>query len=84
MKTTIELPEELLLQAKRTALCRGTTLKALVEAGIRQILTQPALEPSNMPYRFPVITAMSRAEAGTATDVNAIIDHQGDQLLDRL
>jgi len=40
MKTTIELPDALLAQAKREAAERGTTLRALVEAGLRQVLDQ--------------------------------------------
>lgn len=38
MKTTIELPDELLLQAKRAAVDRRTTLKALVLSGLRHEL----------------------------------------------
>lgn len=36
MKTTIDLPNALLAEARRAAAERGTTVKALVEAGLRR------------------------------------------------
>lgn len=42
MKTTIELPEALFDKAKRHARKHKTTLKALIEQGLRQVLaTKP-------------------------------------------
>jgi hypothetical protein len=38
MKTTIEISGPLLEAAKKAAICEGTTLKALVELGLRQVL----------------------------------------------
>ena len=38
MKTTIEISDAILLRAKRVAAERGTTLRALVEAGLRTVL----------------------------------------------
>lgn len=38
MKTTIELPDELLIAAKKTAAERRTTLRALFERGLRREL----------------------------------------------
>ena len=38
MKTTIDLPDSLLEQAKRVAARRSTTVKALVESGLRKEL----------------------------------------------
>ena len=35
MKTTIELPDDLAAEAKRIAAQSGTTLRSLVEAGLR-------------------------------------------------
>lgn len=40
MKTTIELPEALFAKAKRLARARKTTLKALIEQGLRMILAE--------------------------------------------
>jgi len=38
MKTTIEISDALLEEAKRRASERGTTLRALVEEGLREVL----------------------------------------------
>jgi len=42
MKTTIELPDALFAAAKEQAVRDGTTLRALVETGLRQVLDQRA------------------------------------------
>jgi len=41
MKTTVELPDALLREAKRIALKRRTTVKALIEQGLRSVLADP-------------------------------------------
>lgn len=38
MKTTIDIGDSLMADAKRLAASQGTTVKALVEAGLRQVL----------------------------------------------
>lgn len=40
MKTTVELPGPLLREAKQEAKRRGTSLRALVEAGLRAVLRE--------------------------------------------
>jgi hypothetical protein len=40
MKTTVEIPDALLEEAKSVAAREGTTVKALVEQGPRQVLSQ--------------------------------------------
>jgi hypothetical protein len=40
VKTTVELPEELLRAAQRTARREGTTVKALLEEGLRIALAR--------------------------------------------
>ncbi len=40
MKTTIDLPDELLLQAQRIARAESTTLKSLMEEGLRAVIAR--------------------------------------------
>lgn len=40
MKTTVDVPDPLLDEARRVADREGTTLKALVEAGLRRVLAE--------------------------------------------
>lgn len=54
MKTTIDIPDSLLLQAKKLAAERNTTLKALVESALREVLAS-ASRPRRR-YRFETHT----------------------------
>ena len=40
MKTTVELPDSLLREAKRVALKNRTTVKALIEQGLRTVIAE--------------------------------------------
>ena len=40
MKTTIDIADQLLTEAKQWAVSEGTTVRALVEAGLRRVLTE--------------------------------------------
>lgn len=50
MKTTIEIPDDLMKKAKALAARRGTTLRAIIEQGIRMTLSQ---ERRAVPYELP-------------------------------
>ena len=50
MKTTLEIQDELLARAKRHARRTGRTLRAVVEDGLRQVLSNSAPRRS---YRLP-------------------------------
>ena len=39
MKTTVELPDTLLREAKRKAAREGTTVRALIEQGLRSVIS---------------------------------------------
>jgi hypothetical protein len=45
MKTTVELPDSLLREAKRLALREGTTVKALIERGLRTVVKAQTSRP---------------------------------------
>lgn len=44
MKTTVNLPDELLREAQELARREGTTLKALIETGLRTVVKQRSIE----------------------------------------
>ena len=52
MKTTIELPDELLLEAKSVAARRRTTLKAMMEHALRREINGTQTPPPDAPYSF--------------------------------
>lgn len=82
MKTTVELADDLFLLAKQRALDEGTTLKALIDAGLRHALSQAAKGgPNQQAYRFPVILNALKATEGSDSDVNALIDSMRDEHL---
>ena len=54
MKTTLDLPDDLLIEAKTLAARRKTTLKAVVESALRREL-RPAAEIANPdPEKFEI------------------------------
>jgi hypothetical protein len=63
MRTTIELSDALLRRAKKLAARRQTTLRALIEEGLRRILDEPV-----PPYRLP---DLSYGEGGLAEGLDA-------------
>jgi hypothetical protein len=52
MKTTVEIAPALLARAKKLAAQRQTTLRALIEAGLRHVLANEGGE-NRAPYRLP-------------------------------
>ena len=57
MRTTLDLPDELLKRAKIEAVERGTTLRDLVGAALERELRHPAgpaPEPARKRARFPI------------------------------
>lgn len=49
MRTTLDLPDDLLRRAKIAAVERGCTLRALFAQALERELTQPAPEPQTPP-----------------------------------
>ncbi len=50
MKTTIDIAKPILLEAKRLAKRRGITLRAVVEAALREAIANE--EPGRRPFRL--------------------------------
>ena len=57
MKTTVELPEDLLLKAKRRALETRTTLRVILERALRRELRQAGSRPLRRPRRIRWVTS---------------------------
>ena len=45
MKTTVDLPDALLLAAKRLAVARSTTLRQIIEEGLRTVIDAKPAKP---------------------------------------
>lgn len=58
MKTTIDLGDSLLAEAKRAAAEEGTTLRALVEAGLREVLSRRRKRTA--PFRLRRVTVKGK------------------------
>ena len=76
MRTTIELPDPLLREAKAVAAQRGVTLKALFHDALKSALKREATTPRRMERppvaapRTPPIPARSNAELASILDDN--------------
>ena len=83
MKTTLDLPDDLLMEAKTLAVRRKTTLKAIVESALRREL-RPAAEMENPdPEKFEVgpfgILCLKRTgRTKSAEEIQHLIDYQYD------
>ncbi len=82
MKTTLDLPDNLLIAAKALAAQRKTTLKAMVEHALRrEIAPQENLAPDS-PYEvgpFGILSLKKRTEGLTTEQVQHLVDHQHDE-----
>lgn len=58
MKTTIELGDSLLAEARRVAAEENTTLRALVEAGLREVLGERRKRAA--PFRLRRVTVKGK------------------------
>jgi hypothetical protein len=73
MRTTVTLESALLKQAEREALRRGTTLTALIEQGLRLVLSLPAQGAPWPGVQLPVSTAGSGALPGVDLNDSATL-----------
>ncbi len=54
MKTTLELPDDLLIEAKAIAALRRTTLRAIIEAALRRELGPAPADSNPDPKKFEI------------------------------
>lgn len=62
MKTSIDISDHLLQQARQLSRERGTTLRSLVEEGLRQVLAQQQEARTD---ELPPLVVYGRADDGT-------------------
>ncbi len=55
MKTTLDLPDELLIEAKKAAAEQRRTLRELVEQGLRMVLKKPEVRPRARKVRLVTV-----------------------------
>jgi hypothetical protein len=80
MRTTVRLPDDLLRRAKKTARERNTTLTALLEAGLKEILRK---EPKRAPAKpLPISRETGGVMPGIdLTRTSEILELLDDELL---
>jgi len=79
MKTTLDLPDTLLIAAKALAAQRKTTLKAMVEHALRREIAPLETLAPDSPYEvgpFGILSLKKRSEALTTDQVQRLVDHQ--------
>lgn len=84
MKTTLDLPDDLLMEAKTLAVRRKTTLKAIVESALRREIRPIAQMENPDPEKyeigpFGILSLKRTGQNMTADEVQQLIDHQYDE-----
>ena len=82
MKTTLDLPDDLLAEAKAVAARRRTTLKAMVEHALRREIMPPVQLDEDSPFEMNELGMLVLKKKGrkpmSAEEVQDLIDHQYD------
>ena len=76
MKTTVEIDNVLLRQAKETGVREGKSLKALIEEGLRQLLERRARHENgeNIRIELPVSSVGGGLQAGVILNDGAQLE----------
>lgn len=80
MRTTVRLPDALMIQAKKEAQRRGKTVTSLIEQGLRIVLAQP--ETKEPPTRFVLPVSSATGGLRPGIDLNnsaALLDIMDDE-----
>lgn len=81
MKTTIELPDTLAADARRVAAARGTTLKSLIEEGLRRELDRIAAKPvwqPNADFAYGTGGLTAEAEQLSWSQIRELVGERND------
>jgi hypothetical protein len=78
MKTTVELSDDLFAEAKKIAFLESTTLRSIIEAGIRDQIEK---RQHVSKFEFPVIRNKLRVKGQIPDDVNQLIDQVREERL---
>ena len=76
-RTTVRLPEELLLRAKRKAAAEGRTLTSLIEDGLRLVVAEPR-KPSKRKIELPISSATGGPRPGIDISNSAALQEMDD------
>jgi hypothetical protein len=74
MKTTVDIPDGLLAQAKRLAARRGITLKALIEDGLRYAIERNRYTGATRPLETHVVGGKGLQAGQSWEDLGRIIE----------
>ncbi|HTT97553.1 MAG TPA: hypothetical protein VMF58_05850 [Rhizomicrobium sp.] len=77
-RTTVRLPQELLRRAKRKAAADGKTLTALIEDGLRSVLSDRAAPAKTKRVLPPVCTATGGLLPGVDLNDSAALQEMDD------
>jgi hypothetical protein len=74
MRTTVEIPDELLNRAKERAAREGRTLKSFIVEGLEYAVTRPAIVRPLRKANFPIIKSVRHGGKITDETVNDAIE----------
>ena len=74
VKTTFNLPEPLLVQAKALAAQRGTTVRAIVESGLRQVIEQSTNDQKPFKLRQASVSGTGLQAEAQGLSMSQLID----------
>ncbi|ULA62411.1 MAG: Antitoxin VapB25 [Nitrospira sp.] len=74
MRTTIRLDDQLLKSAKRLAHDRGTSLTAVIEDALRQILSRRTVEQPRKPVKLTTVSGRGVHPGVDLDDSSALLD----------
>ena len=82
MKTTLDLPDDLLIEAKAVAARRRMTLKDMVTHALRREIAPPLQLDADSPFEMNelgMLVLKRRGNPMSAEEIQHIIDHQHDE-----